>query len=88
MRIEIIFEKINNSAEYGKMLDVTIKSTKHSGALLFGGSSCELGIGSELQLQAPLSFPLLPVTDRKPGPGFLGLFLGHLFRKESCFQLD
>ena len=56
MRIEIIFEKINNSAEYGKMLDVTIKSTKHSGALLFG-KFLRAGIGSELQLQPRCPFP-------------------------------
>lgn len=56
MRIEIIFEKMRNSAEYGKMLDVTIKSTKHSGVLLFV-KFLPAGMGSELQLQPRCPFP-------------------------------
>lgn len=56
MRTEIIFEKMRNSAEYGKMLDVTIKSTKHSGVLLFA-KFLPAGMGVGAPAAAPLSFP-------------------------------
>lgn len=53
MRTEIIFEKMRNSAEYGKMLDVT---TKHSGVLLFA-KFLPAGMGVGAPAAAPLSFP-------------------------------